>query len=69
MLRETPVDLRPDMWNIPTNFTVTNIRHKPFTTVAFLQATVLPGQAFIISETRSPPVRPIPPPPPPPPPL
>lgn len=32
------------MWNIPTNFTVTNIRHKPFTTVAFLQSTVLPGQ-------------------------
>jgi hypothetical protein len=46
MLREIPVHLRLDMWNIPTKFTVTNIRHKPFTTVAFLQSTVLPGQGI-----------------------
>ena len=40
------MDLRLDMWNIPTNFTVTHIRHKPLKTVAFLQSTVLPGQGI-----------------------
>lgn len=62
MLRELPGDLRLDMWNIPTKFTVRNVRHKPLRTVAFLQSQqCFLARAFIISGTRSPSAWPIPP--------